>query len=475
MKRSLAASAFPKPETKPLGAGKAERALTVTELSRRIERLLEGEIGRVKVEGEISNFRLPQSGHAYFLLKDADCAIHAVCFRSTLSAIRVALADGKKIEVTGRVTAYTSRSEYQIVIESAREAGIGDLMRRFIELRDRLKAEGLFDPARKKALPYLPRVIGVVTSSTGAALRDILNVLNRRARGLEIIVSPCAVQGDAAPGEIVRALRRLEKHRRCEVVIVGRGGGSIEDLWSFNDERVVRAIAACSIPIVSAVGHETDTTLCDFVADLRAPTPSAAAEIVTARHAETLQLMAASRRRLDRAMTATLAERRSLLENLARSWGMRSPIERLNAAMQRADELSERLNRAPKLKMEWARTRLNQAALRLGSLRPDLRRLPKIASSRESLRQWTARLDLAPRSRLREKGLALGSLAARLESLAPKSVLKRGFSIVTRGEGKSLVTRPDQVRPGQTVRIESAGGVWRAAALPQGEDLFDSV
>ncbi|MBI1784057.1 exodeoxyribonuclease VII large subunit, partial [Candidatus Sumerlaeota bacterium] len=175
-------------------ASHADKPMTVAELSRKITRLLEGEIGRVRVEGEISNYRVPRSGHAYFLLKDEECAINAVCFRSTLAGLKVALADGKKIEVTGRITAYTARSEYQIIIESAREAGLGELMRRFIELRDKLKAEGLFDAARKIHLPFLPRVIGIVTSSTGAALRDILNVLGRRAGGLEIILSPCAVQ-----------------------------------------------------------------------------------------------------------------------------------------------------------------------------------------------------------------------------------------------------------------------------------------
>ena len=475
-----------------------EHPLTVTELSRRITRLLEGQIGRVAVQGEISNFRMPSSGHAYFVLKDEQSAINAVCFRSTLSAMRVALADGKKLEVRGRVTAYTARSEYQIIVESAQEVGLGDLMRRFIELRDKLKAEGLFDLSRKKPLPELPRVIGIVTSSTGAALRDMLNVLNRRAGGLTIVLSSCAVQGVSAPEEITCAIRLLERRKEVEVIIVGRGGGSIEDLWAFNDERVVRAITACKIPVVSAVGHETDTTLSDYAADLRAPTPSAAAEIVTAHYSELLRKIQSASRSMSREMFRHIETKRRAVAGCDRSWGMRSPLDRLSSAMQRIDDLDEKMNRAsarrieriasqlrelrsrlhstaPARKLENAKTALFHLKTLLENNRPDVRWLPRLEYARGTTRQLSLRLVQALHRRMREERLRLEGIQGRLESVGPSSVLNRGFSIITNLKGNKIVTSPDQVSAGQTLRVESAGGKWKVAALPNAEELFDAL
>lgn len=491
----------PRLEPKPLALEPAEpsgRPLTVTELSGRITRLLEEKIGHAHVEGEISNLRIPRSGHAYFALKDSESVLNAVCFRSTLARLKTGLEDGKKVEVRGRVTAYSARSQYQIIVSSVREAGLGELMRRFIELRDRLKAEGLFDEARKQPLPKLPRRIGVATSPTGAAVRDILNVLGRRAGGLEVFVAPCAVQGEAAPAEIARAIELLDRDGRAEVIIVGRGGGSIEDLWAFNEERVARAIAACKTPIVSAVGHETDTTLADYAADLRAPTPSAAAELVTAHYDEFGQKVAAAATGLHRAIARRVERLRARLEAAQGGWGMRRPIERLRNAQQRADDLDERLDRAartalrragdrtretarrldrahPGRRIELSITRLAHLRARMAGARPDRRWGPRIGLGRAMAAQLDRRLSRAMGAGLNESRLRLLGLTEQIEGLGPASVLRRGFSFITRKGGRKIVTGPGQARPGETLKVHSAGGEWKATALPEGEELFDDL
>lgn len=474
------------------------KPLSVSQLAARIQHALETQIGRVRVEGEISNLRIPASGHAYFNLKDSDASINAVCFRSTLQSVRVALADGRKIEVSGKVAAYTARSEYQVVVTFIREAGLGDLMRRLLELKEKLRAEGIFDESRKVPLPHLPRVIGIVTSGTGAALHDILNVLKRRAGGIEILVAPCAVQGDAAPTEIVCAIRRLERDGRADVIIAGRGGGSMEDLWAFNDERVVRAVAACTIPIVSAVGHEIDTTLSDHAADLRAPTPSAAAEIVTAHYTEAGRAISAHARSLDRAIQVTLESRRNVLDACVNSWAFRRPLDRLAQTMQRLDDLAGRieslatraLNRrrsyflqfaarlerlAPARRVAENRTRLEHLTSRLRASRPDSKWLPRLEFARGQKIQLLQRLDRGVQRRFSDSRLHLAAAAARLASVGPESVLRRGYSFITTSKGERIITGPNQARPGQTLRVHSADGPWRVAALGDQEELFDNV
>jgi exodeoxyribonuclease VII large subunit len=473
----------------------ADAPLTVSQLSRRILRLLEDEVGEVRVTGEVSGVRIPRSGHCYFMLKDADAAINAVCFRSALARARARPADGMQIELRGRLTAYAARSEYQIVVASMREAGLGDLMRRFLELKEKLKAEGLFEPSRKRPIPAVPRTIGVVTSPTGAALRDVLNVLGRRARGLRIVLSPAAVQGEAAPAEIVAAIERLQRHGRAEVLIVGRGGGSIEDLWAFNDERVVRAIAACPIPVIAAVGHETDTTLSDFAADLRAPTPSAAAELVSAHYGELEQRLGLFKSRLARTVAQSVREIRARLERCRSSWGLRGPVERLGQTAQRVDDLRERLDRAgrfiaqsPRQQLQALHLRLRQAApvRRLQRLRDQLQRhrallaaagpalwRPRLRHAAGLLAQLDRRMATAAATRQRRRQERLEALSARLAALGPEAVLQRGYSIVTHGARARVVRDPASLRTGETVRVRSAGGRWKAAVLPPGDDLFE--
>lgn len=490
------------PPARPVASGKdpgsADRPLTVGELAARVTALLEQNIGRVSVVGEISNLRIPRSGHAYFVLKDETAAINAVCFKSALARLGIELHDGKKIEVRGKVTAYAPRSEYQIVVDSAREAGQGELMARYIELRDRLKAEGLFEEDRKKPLPALPRRVAVVTSSTGAALRDILDVLSRRAPSLSVDLSACAVQGAAAPGEIVAAIRRIVRHGWADVVIIARGGGSMEDLWSFNDERVVRAIANCPIPVITGVGHETDFTLADFAADRRAPTPSAAAEIVTASYQDIAQKVGQLSRRLERATLGGLERRAGALRLCTESWAMRRPIDALAAAIQRHDDLSQALDEAaqgrlkdlrvemtelgrrlfavrPARRLELAQSQLREFNARLRAVRPDRRWLPEIRLRRARVAEVGDRLQRSVRHKLRDESRVLGSALARLDSVGPRSVLKRGYSFITTAGGRKLITSPDQVRPGQTLRVQSAGGEWRATPLPNEPELFDSA
>lgn len=486
------------PRAAASGPAAEQRPLTVSQLSLRIARLLEEHIGRVWVEGEISNLRIPRSGHAYFVLKDADAAINCVCFRGRLKTIKAELKDGDRIEVRGKAAAYTPRSEYQIIVDSARPAGLGELMRRFLELRDKLKEEGLFDAERKRPLPPLPRTVGVVTSATGAALQDMLNVMDRRAAGLTILVAPCAVQGAAASREIVAAIRRLNRDGRPDVIIVGRGGGSIEDLWAFNEEPVVRAVAASKIPVVAGVGHETDTTLSDYAADLRAPTPSAAAEIITAGYARFIEMLEKAERQLNREITLILTRNRRDVEALKSSWGLRRPLEQLQAATQQLDEQLGRLDRAAEQKLARRRERLQQAHYRLGlaspvmrlqraraelvglrtalrERRPALHWLPRLQAAHAENRHLVGRLDRALAVATRQKRLRLERLQEQLVALGPQSVLDRGYSLITNASGKKLITGPGQARPGETLHVHSAKGRWKVSPLPDGDELFDSI
>ena len=472
-----------------------ERPLTVSELAARIQRLLEGQIGQVSVSGEVSNVRTPASGHCYFMLKDADATLNAVCFRSVMCRQLVRLRNGMQIEVRGRVTAYTQRSEYQVIVESMRESGLGELMRRFLEIKEKLKAEGLFASERKRPIPRLPRRIGIVTSATGAALRDILNILRRRVRGLQIYLSPSAVQGEAAPLEIIAALERLQRHARAEVIIVGRGGGSIEDLWAFNDERVVRAIAACPIPVISAVGHETDTTLADYAADLRAPTPSAAAELVSAHYGELAERVALYERRLGRCIQFMLADRRARLARCVGSWGLRKPRERLNLAGQRIDDLKLEMEEAIRRALMTRGRTIRELDGRLGRVNPTVRVaelrgrltkarsllwattsarwLPALAADRQHLQQLTCRLDLAAGAQRKRLRWRLDTARQKMEALSPEKVLQRGYSIVTHGKRERIITSPEHVKEGEVVHIRSAGGPWRAVSISPEPDLFD--
>lgn len=484
-----------RPSAPPASGGGAHRPLTVSELTDRISRTIDREIGYASVEGEVSDLKVsPHAGHAYFTLKDDAAQLAAVCFRQRFASIRGAIRNGARVEVSGPVRVYAPRGQYQIVVEAAREAGVGERMRRLLELREKLRAEGLFDPARKRPLPAYPRTIGVVSSRAGAAVRDVLQVIRRRAPGAEVLIASCAVQGDAAPAQIVRAIRRLERDGRAEVVLVARGGGAVEDLWAFNDEAVVRAVAACAIPTVAGVGHEIDTTLTDLAADVRAPTPSAAAEMATARY----ETMFARSEALERAMARDLRRRldaaRSRVEALSGSWGMRRPLDALRTLAQRADELAQRIDRAPARRFAEARRAIRAAAERLERASPGARvrrakeslarleerleaagarRRQRLGALRGRLDETESRLERAAGRAGEDRRKALAAVAARLATLGPSATLKRGYCIVSTPKGRRVVSSPDQTRVGQQLRVRGAGGSWRVAVVPDREDMFD--
>ena len=337
-----------------------------------IRRLFERDnlLGRVRVWGELSNFRRHHSGHCYFTLKDAGASLRCVMFRSKAVGLKFVPRDGLRVRLAGNVSVYERDGNYQLYVESMLPDGLGDLSAAFAKLREKLLAEGLFDESRKQPIPVMPKAIGVVTSPTGAALRDIVTVARRRHGGIPIILVPAQVQGEEAPEQIVRGIELLDRSGRVDVIVIGRGGGSIEELWAFNDERVVRAVAAAVMPIVSAVGHQTDFTLSDFAADLRAATPSQAAELVVPDRLELFRRLSSARRRLNQALRHRLIERRLRLERCLQSSLFRRPQELLRDRSQLLDQLSERLTHALKTALDERQQRLRIANEKLNLLNP---------------------------------------------------------------------------------------------------------
>lgn len=404
--------------------------LTVTELTRRIKGLLESGLPAVYLEGEISNLSRPASGHLYFTLKDEAAQIAAVIWRSDLARLGCTPSEGLRVRVRGRVTVYEKRGAYQLTVSSLEAAGEGALFQQFEKLKRKLEAEGLFDPARKRPLPLLPRHIGVVTSPTGAAIRDILNVLRRRFPNLHILIAPARVQGAGAADEIAAALDALNAHGGLEVILVGRGGGSLEELWCFNEERVARAIARSGIPVISAVGHETDFTISDFVADLRAPTPSAAAELVIGRKLDFVAHLDRDRRRLDAGMQLRLEAYHRRVEMCRRSAVFKEPAHLIRVLRERLGRHRQVLRHALESTGRQRQQRvdeLGQRALRAVRERP--------AGARRDLDR----------------------LAAQLRVLNPLNVLDRGYSLTQRPDGR-VVRNAAEVGIGEMLRTRLARG-----------------
>lgn len=401
--------------------------LTVSELNRGIREILEGGFPLIWLKGEISNFKAHTSGHFYFSLKDKKAQINAVMFKGFNAQLRFRPEDGMEVLVRGKITVYEPRGNYQVFCELMEPVGAGALQKAFEQLKAKLAAEGLFAESRKRPLPSLPRHIAIVTSPTGAAIRDMLNVLGRRFKGAHITVVPCKVQGDQAPGEIVEAIKLANRLHDVDVMIVGRGGGSIEDLWAFNDERVARAIASARVPVISAVGHEIDFTIADFVADLRAPTPSAAAELVVKNAADILNRLAAIERALRLSISRLLNTGRQSVNGVSRR--LVDPQRRIEDAALRCDELLHRLE-AKIHHLIDARTLL--------------------------LKPCGVRLKGALSHLLLAKREALARNAAVLDSLSPLKVLDRGYSMVT-VEGR-VVTNAAELRPGQRIDVRMGQG-----------------
>ena len=401
------------------------KVLTVSELTARIGEALEERFPAVWVEGEISNFYLHGSGHAYFTLKDADAQLRAVLFRTRMRRIKFEPADGLHVLAFGAIEVYRQRGEISLVVELLEPKGLGALQLAFEQLKTRLSAEGLFDQARKRELPRFPRRIGIATSPTGAAIQDILRVIGRRFGALNIVISPCRVQGDGAAEEIAQAIRDLNAMGDVDVIIVGRGGGSIEDLWAFNQEAVARAIAGSKVPVVSAVGHEVDFTIADFVADLRAPTPSAAAELVV---------------REKQAVVDTLAQLRARLE--------RSAARPLRDLERRVDELTLRLRRGLRGEVSHARHRVALATRALRAADP----VARVTTGRHRLQGLESRLIASFTRRCDRARSGLRAAVARLDSLSPLAVLGRGYSL-TRTPTGEFVRRASQVKAGDDVQV----------------------
>jgi exodeoxyribonuclease VII large subunit len=435
--------------------------LTVSELTERIQGVLETEFVDVWVEGEISNLKIATSGHWYFSLKDEQAQVRAVAWKTDARLIRFRPQDGMKVLARGQLRVYPPRGEYQISVQVLEPLGKGSLQQAFEELKEKLEGEGLFDPARKRPLPMLPRRIGVVTSPTGAVLRDILRVLRSRYPNLEVLVYPALVQGEGAPAEIVRGIRALNRLGGLDVIVLARGGGSLEDLWAFNEETVARAIAASRIPTISAVGHETDFTIADFVADLRAPTPSAAAERVVQAKEDLQARIVALEERRDAALRLRLARVRSRVEAAAAHRVFAAERGRLRVQAQRVDELSRRAEAGLVRGLERGREHARRLRERLEAFRFDR----QLAARRERLGRHSDRLLALFRADAEKRRAALSRLAASLDGLSPLAVLGRGYALVWDEAGGRLVRDAAEVDEGQGLRIRLHRGALRATVL----------
>jgi exodeoxyribonuclease VII large subunit len=443
-----------------LSPAQPTEVFTVSRLNREARLLLERGLGSLWLEGEISNLSRPGSGHWYFSLKDAAAQVRCAMFRQRNLMVRFPVRDGAQVLARGRVTLYEPRGEFQVVIEHLEEAGEGLLRRRFEELKQKLSAEGLFDTRHKQPLPALPRRIGVVTSPTGAALRDILHVLRRRFPAIPVLIYPVAVQGAAAPREIEQALQLAGQRRDCDVLIVARGGGSLEDLWAFNEEAVARAIFACPIPIVSGVGHEVDFTIADLVADERAPTPSAAAERVVPDRAEWLRTVGATTRRLSLAMQRRLTDQRQALQLREQRLARSHPGAVLRQHAQRLDELEGRLRLAVRVRLQRDRARAEATRVRLQRAAPALR----VAALRVRLDAGRRNLAVGIRRRAADARQRLELAARTLQAVSPLATLERGYAIVTVPAG-AVLREAAAVRPGERVGIRLSRGSFSAEVI----------
>jgi exodeoxyribonuclease VII large subunit len=464
MQQSLLSSLFDSTERQPL---------SVSELTLKIRDTLEKSFATVWVEGEISNFRRHASGHWYFTLKDESAQLKAACYRSANQRIRFRLEDGLQVRARGRLSVYEHQGAYQLVVETLEPVGAGALQLAFEQTKARLQAEGLFAPQLKRAIPFFPRRIGVVTSSSGAAIRDIINVISRRTWTVHLLVAPARVQGEGASHEIIRAIRFLNDHHAravregrhdaaIDVLIVGRGGGSIEDLWAFNEEAVARAIRGSTIPVISAVGHETDFTIADFAADLRAPTPSAAAELVAAHEEELCARLEQLVGGLRRTLKHRIAAERAHVRELTFARGFDEVRTKLRDAVGAVDARDDRLRAAVARSFQSTLRRFDAAARRLS---------PSELRSR-SVRQH-ARLDAATRaqeaamSSLIEKARQqFGFSVAALEAMSPLKVLERGYAIAQDGSGK-ILREASTVAVGDEIRLR----LWKGRIACRVEDV----
>ncbi len=435
----------------------SRRVFSVAELNAAIHGLLEREFADVWVTGEISGTRLAASGHYYFTLKEQDAQLRCVCFRQTARYLKFKPQDGVAAIARGRVDVYEVRGEYQLLVEVLEPQGRGALQLAFEQLKKKLAAEGLFDAARKRPIPAFPRRIGIVTSPAGAAIRDLLNILERRFPGLHIRLFPAMVQGEGSAEEVCRGIEYFGASAWADVVIVGRGGGSLEDLWTFNEEAVARAIAACPVPVISAVGHETDVTIADFVADLRAPTPSAAAELVVGTRERAVERVAAAEAKLRQTLRYRLADAERLLHQRGIDRGAGLLARRIGRALQRVDELDYQLRRRARSVLVLARAHWGEIDSRLKAL--DLRL--RFGETRRRLEAADRAAAETMRARLGRARRRVEPLAAELHQLSPLRVLERGYAIVQDEQGRILKDAAEAPAP-SALEIRLARGRLKA-------------
>jgi exodeoxyribonuclease VII large subunit len=437
--------------------GPARRIYSVTELNAAIRSTLDREFADIWVSGEISGCKLAASGHQYFTLKERDAQVRCVCFRSTLRYLRFKPQDGIAVLARGRVDVWEQRGEYQLLVEAVEPQGHGALQLAFEQLKKKLSAEGLFDPGRKRPLPALPRRVGIVTSPRGAVIADMVQILSRRFPGLHLRLFPALVQGPGSVEEVCRGLRYFSESGWADLVIVGRGGGSLEDLWTFNEEAVARAIAACSAPVISAVGHETDFTIADFVADLRAPTPSAAAEMAVRTREELVDRAESQRQKLAQLLRYRLA----LLHRRLQQQGIERPAGLLHRAigrqLQRIDEYEYRLRDRVRGQVEESKRRRLRLDDRLRRFDPG----PRFAAVRRRLDAAAGSATQTMRLQLARRSGRLETLTGKLSQLSPLRVLERGYAIV-QDDRSAIVKDASQVMPGSAVGVRVARGRFRA-------------
>ncbi|MBB6055385.1 MAG: exodeoxyribonuclease VII large subunit [Gammaproteobacteria bacterium] len=432
---------------------------TVSRLNNVVRLLLEQEMGLVWLTAEISNLVQHSSGHWYFTLKDQQAQIKAAMFKGQNRRVSFRPQNGQQVLVQGQLSLYEARGDYQLIVEKMQPAGDGLLQMKLEALKTRLIAEGLFDPQRKRPLPSQPRQLGIITSPTGAAIHDMLTILARRDPALPVILYPSAVQGEGAVPVLLQALETAWRRNECDLLIIGRGGGSLEDLWCFNDERVVRAIATSPIPIVSAVGHETDVTLSDFAADLRAPTPSAAAELVSRDQQQQLHRLTQYQHRLQQAMQLQLQQQQLSWQQLYSRLNTQNPRYQLQQKIQKQDELQYRLEHALQQTLSRAHYRWTVQQQRLQQQSPQ-NRIQNLQHQQTYLYQ---RLLTAVGNQLQDKNQALSRLSGQLQALSPLQVLARGYSVTTNTRGE-LIHNSQQVSSGDTLNIQLHQGTLKVRA-----------
>ncbi|MCQ8115854.1 exodeoxyribonuclease VII large subunit [Methylomonas rosea] len=432
----------------------SEHIFSVSQLNREAKRLLAGHFLTVQVQGEISNLSLPSSGHYYFTLKDAQAQIRCAMFKGQQQRLRFKPANGNLVVATAQVSLYEPRGDYQLVVEQLEEAGDGALRLAYERLKQKLLQEGLFEQNRKKPIPQLPKQIGVITSASGAAIHDILSVLKRRFPAIPVLIYPVAVQGDSAKFEISAALDTANKQDLVDVIILARGGGSLEDLWAFNEEIVARAVAASQIPVISAVGHEVDFSIADFVADLRAPTPSAAAEHAAPDQSAWLNRFSDIERQLTRQIEGKLQRQKLRLTWLNKALQTQHPGEKLQRNAQRLDELEQRLNRALQGDLQLRRQRLALNEHRLNSHQP----MAAIHGYRQQLDYFQQRLSRSMQIKLTALRSRQHAAAQTLHAVSPLATLERGYAIVQRRDSSQLIKSVKQLANRELIDTRLADG-----------------